>query len=72
MAETPVLRQIETLHPATLTVLLLTYVLSRHMTHRTQTHPCVFLPMVLSRARARMRAHAHGGTDTPGARCKPR
>lgn len=34
----------------------LTPTVSRHMLHITLTHPCTFLPMVLSRARARARA----------------
>lgn len=72
MRETSSPRQIETLHPATLTVLLLTHSLSRHMMHSTETHHCTFLPMVLSRARACMRALAHGGTCTPRACCAPR
>lgn len=72
MRETSSPRQIETLHPATLTVLLLTRSLSRHMMHSTETHHCTFLPMVLSRARACMRAQDHGGACTPRARCKPR
>ena len=53
-------------------VCLLTHVVSRHMMHSTQTHPCAFLPMVLSRARACACAHRRIPAYVPQTLCKPR
>ena len=81
MAETPVLRQIETLHPATLTVLLLTCVVSRHMMRSTKL-PLAFFSLWCYHARVRVhgcvlrqahmgprRAVSHAGGLTHPGRC---
>lgn len=51
--------QIETLHPATLTVLLLTHVVSRHMSYLTEM-PLAFFSNVCYHARVRVHVHIGG------------
>lgn len=72
MRETSSPRQIETLPLATLTVLLLTHAVSRHMMHITQISPCNLPSHALSRARACAWVRTEIGPYGARARCKPR
>ena len=75
MGETSSPRQIETLHPATLTVLLLTHAVARHMMRSTKL-PLAFFSLWCYHARVRVHGRGHTHRCIPvyrsPTRCKPR